>query len=187
MLTFLVCYWHTFLHALACLETRFMTLQAMHPPPSSVDYELRYALRINLLRGVIVRCAAQRKGLVALFVMLSNYMHDMATGIFAVAAVAAWVLTRMDPEPPAVPTVRHLARTLTRFGWHAFFWILVLGVVRAVTYREYEWSEAAGRHQVTVLAVKHVILTTLVVFGLIALMRARRLAHRADHRVTESR
>jgi hypothetical protein len=47
--------------------------------------------------------------------------------------------------------------------------------VRGLTYREYEWAEAAGRDQVAALVVKHVVLVALVLAGCVFLYRLQRL------------
>jgi hypothetical protein len=58
-------------------------------------------------------------------------------------------------------------------------------MIRGITYREYEWVEAAGRGQVPVLVLKHVILVSLVTTGVIFLYRVRRLL-RAEKAITSS-
>ncbi len=51
----------------------------------------------------------------------------------------------------------------------------MFGAFRGITYREYEWVEAAGRNQVPALVVKHVFLVALVITGIVFLYRLRRL------------
>jgi len=57
-------------------------------------------------------------------------------------------------------------------------------MVRGLTYREYEWVEAAGRGQVPVLVLKHVILVSMVTAGVFVLYRVYRLlrAQASDRR-----
>jgi hypothetical protein len=55
-------------------------------------------------------------------------------------------------------------------------WTLLAGMIRGITYREYEWVEAAGRGPVPVLVLKHVILVSLVAAGVFVLYRVHRLA-----------
>jgi len=111
----------------------------------------------------------------AILVMLSNYLHDLATAIFAVSAVAAYLLRRSLAMQAAPATVQPLVQGIVRFGTFSLVCTLILGFVRGITYRKYEWVEAAGRDQVTVLVVKHVILVALVIAGLVMLYRLRRL------------
>lgn len=111
----------------------------------------------------------------AIVVMLNNYLHDLATAIFAVSAIAAWLLNRSVGMREAPEVLRPVVAGLVRVGVASLGWTLLFGMVRGWTYREYEWVEAAGRGQVPVLVVKHVILVSLVIVGIVVLHRVRRL------------
>jgi len=111
----------------------------------------------------------------AILVMLSNYMHDLATAVFAVSAVAAYLLRRSLAMQAAPATVQPLVGGIVRLGYFSLACTLVLGFFRGITYRKYEWVEAAGRDQVAVLVVKHVILVALVIAGVVMLYRLRGL------------
>ena len=52
--------------------------------------------------------------------------------------------------------------------------ITVFGVVRMLAYRTYEWSEAAGDSQITVLIVKHILLTAVFLWGAYYYVRSRK-------------
>lgn len=111
----------------------------------------------------------------ALLVMLNNYLHDLATAVFAVSAIAALLLERrLRHYPETTAALEPVVRALGRVGFGALIWILAAGVIRALAYRRYEWAEAAGRGQVTVLAVKHVVLVLFTIIGVVALVRLRR-------------
>lgn len=112
----------------------------------------------------------------AVLVMLNNYMHDLMTALFAVSAAAAWLLLRSAPMCQAPEALRPVARGLVRIGVFSLIWTLLGGIVRALAYERYEWMESAGRAQVPALVVKHVILVSLVISGLVMLHRVRRLA-----------
>ncbi len=107
--------------------------------------------------------------------MLNNYMHDLATAVFAVSALAAWFLLRSRAAGSAPDALRPVIDGLVRVGLLALAWTLAGGVIRALAFRRYEWMEAAGRSQIPALVVKHVILAALVVTGLVVLIRVRRL------------
>lgn len=112
----------------------------------------------------------------AVLVMLNNYMHDLMTALFAVSVLAAWFLLRSAPMREAPDAIRPVATGLIRVGLFSLAWTLLGGVARALAYEKYEWMEAVGRAQVPALVVKHVILVTLVVAGLLILNKVRRLA-----------
>jgi hypothetical protein len=111
----------------------------------------------------------------AILVMLSNYLHDLATAIFAVSAITAYLLRRSLAMQNAPTTLEPVVRGVVRTGYAALVWTLVFGFVRGLTYREYEWAEAAGRDQVAALVVKHVVLVALVLAGCVFLYRLQRL------------
>ena len=115
----------------------------------------------------------------AVLILLNNYLHDLATAVLAVSALAAWFLLRTPAARRAPEAMRPVARGLVRTGLVALAWTLAGGVVRALAYREYEWMEAAGRGQVPALVVKHVVLVSLVGLGLAVLWRVHRLLGRA--------
>ena len=102
----------------------------------------------------------------AILVMLNNYFHDLSTAVFAVSAIAAWLVVRSRAMEKAPAAVRPLAAGLVKVGIASFVWTLLGGWIRGITYREYEWVDAAGRGQVPVLVLKHVILFSLVVAGI---------------------
>ncbi len=112
----------------------------------------------------------------AILVMLNNYFHDLATAVFAVSAIAAWLLYRSRALQQAPAAVRPVAEGLVKVGIASLVWTLLAGMIRGITYREYEWVEAAGRGQVPVLVLKHVILVSLVAAGVFVLVRVHRLA-----------
>ena len=112
----------------------------------------------------------------AIFVMLNNYMHDLATAVFAVSALAAWFLLRSPAASDARDALRPVIDGLVKVGLISLAWTLAGGAVRGLAFRRYEWMEAAGRDQIPALVVKHVILITLVVCGLTMLYRVRRFA-----------
>lgn len=111
----------------------------------------------------------------AVLIMLNNYFHDLATAVLAVSGVAAWLLLRSATACEAPEVLRPVADGLVRTGLIALAWTLLGGVIRALAYREYEWMEAAGKNQVPALVVKHIILVSMVILGLVMLYRVRRL------------
>lgn len=60
--------------------------------------------------------------------------------------------------------------------------IIALGLVRALVYRSFEWNQAAGQSQITLLIVKHLVLTVIFVFGLVYYIRAYKLVKKESCR-----
>ena len=111
----------------------------------------------------------------AILVMLNNYLQDLATAVFAVSALAAWFLLRSPAARRAPEALKDVINGLVKVGVIALIWTLAGGAVRALAFRRYEWMEAAGRSQIPALVVKHVILVSLVIAGLVVLHRVRQL------------
>ena len=111
----------------------------------------------------------------AVVIMINNYLHDLATAVFAVSALAAYFLLRSPASREAGAALQPVVAGLVRVGFFALVWTLAGGVVRALAYRRYEWMEAVGRDQVPALIVKHVILVSLVIAGLVVFFHVRRL------------
>jgi hypothetical protein len=120
----------------------------------------------------------------AILVIMNNYLHDLATAVFAVSAVAALLLRRSAALEAAPRALGPVVTGLYRVGLFALAWTLVAGMFRGLTYQRYEYWEAARYAQADVpglvpaLVLKHLVLVALVALGVVALVRLRRLGTR---------
>ena len=102
-----------------------------------------------------------------IFVMVSNYFHDLAVALLASNILVVWYLGRlMAKEPSRGAVLRYTLRKLSRVTYGALAFVLVGGAVRAWFFMDYEWNPAVGRGQVAALVVKHILLVTLTIVGL---------------------
>lgn len=108
----------------------------------------------------------------AVIIMLNNYFHDLAVAFLFASTLMARATLRYQPEDSSP----RLARMLNRVAWGALIWVLVGGAVRAWFYMEYEWLPKAGTAQIPALAVKHVFLVALTVWGLKGILDLKRIA-----------
>jgi len=134
------------------------------------------ASRANVVSGVLLQQGVFKMTFdefLAIVVMLNNYFHDLATAVFAVSALAAYLLQRTVAMASVPEILRPVVTGLVKIGSYALLWTLLGGVIRALAYRRYEWVEAAGRGQVVALGLKHVILVSLVVLGIFVLHKVR--------------
>lgn len=109
-------------------------------------------------------------------VMLNNYFHDLAVALLISNLALMWLLARELPQENEglQKIAARVFGKLSRITYAALAFVLLGGVVRTLTYREYEWMAAAGRGQVLALILKHILLASCVVIGLsfqIALIR----------------
>ncbi|HPR63286.1 MAG TPA: hypothetical protein PK014_03620 [Thermoanaerobaculia bacterium] len=98
--------------------------------------------------------------LIPALVYLNNYLHDLATAFFFVTTLYAWWTRACLPDAPP-----NLFRNLKRLALMSFLLILLLGVVRTIHYRTYEWFPALERSQVTILIGKHVVLAGITAWA----------------------
>ena len=110
----------------------------------------------------------------ALVVMLNNYFHDLAVAFLFASSLMAHLVLRHWPGKPSP----RLVQVLQRVAWGSLAWVMIGGAVRAWFYQEYEWLPKAGTAQVPALAIKHVLLVALTVWGLVGVVRLGRLNDR---------
>lgn len=110
---------------------------------------------------------------VALFYMLNNFLHDFAVALLLAALFVIWLVGR-PKLGLADAALRAVYARLAKLTYACWAVILIGGAIRTAGYREYEWSEAAGRGQVTALLVKHILLGALVLIGVFGQWRLRR-------------
>jgi putative copper export protein len=114
----------------------------------------------------------------AVLVLLNNFLHDFSAAGWLFSAVVLWsVLRKMDPKDRARRNMDHIL-LLMRFSLAG---IIVFGLFRALAYKKYEWSAAAGEGQITLLIVKHILLAGVFVAGLVLYIRARTILRKTQN------
>ena len=109
-------------------------------------------------------------------VMMNNYFHDVATALLAASAFCLYAAHRVQESigtPGAALFFLKTHRIMVKFFRFAFWWIILGGVPRTVFYASFEWNHFADRQQVPALIVKHVLMTVLVVWGVVAWRRLK--------------
>lgn len=112
----------------------------------------------------------------SILVMLNNYFHDFSVALLFSSLLVVAVIERVGGKPEfnsCLELSYRIYRVMIRFIIGAWIFIIVGGVIRTITYAEYEWSEAAGRGQVAALIVKHILLVSFVVAGTWLQLRLR--------------
>lgn len=111
----------------------------------------------------------------ALLVLLNNFMHDFSAAGWLVGSVLLWsILRRTFDAQEARSAVSGIVQLIVTTMRISFVGIVVFGGVRMAAYTTYEWNEAAGDSQITLLIVKHVLLAGVFFWGLIHYLRARK-------------
>lgn len=106
----------------------------------------------------------------AILVLLNNFMHDFSAAGWIFSSVLLWMLLRRGlPAGEVLTDVYSRIRMLMQYS---VVGIVLFGFVRVLAYRQYEWSAAAGDAQITVLIVKHVLLTGIFIWGVVLYRKA---------------
>ena len=102
-----------------------------------------------------------------LAVMLNNFMHDFSAAGWLIAAVLMWRLLKRElpVDSDGRDAVLDMFRLLNRFMWWTLAGIVGFGVIRLLAYTRYEWNPQAGDAQVTMLIIKHIVLTAIFAWG----------------------
>ncbi len=113
----------------------------------------------------------------AIVLMMNNYLHDVATAMLIASGYVMWVLWKGMGSDTGADAARYFIRIyyrITKLAWFSFVWILLFGVPRVIYYKEFEWSNMAGRGQVPALIVKHILAFSLVAVGAVLWVKVRR-------------
>jgi len=122
----------------------------------------------------------------ATLVLLNNFLHDFSAAGWLFGSVLLWSMMRKDiSNPVAGRFIADNLKTVLFLMRLSLAGIVVFGIVRTLAYKTYEWNAAAGQSQITLLIIKHVILTGVFAVGLIYYIRARKLVRKAVNAKTE--
>jgi hypothetical protein len=114
-------------------------------------------------------------------IMFNNYAHDVATALLIAGAFTMHSIARVQRvlnNPVATLFFVKTYDMMTGLFRFALWWIILGGIPRTIFYTSFEWANAADKLQVPALAVKHVLLVTAVVWGIIAWRRLKRKVER---------
>jgi cytochrome c oxidase assembly factor CtaG len=122
----------------------------------------------------------------AIVLMMNNYLHDVATALLIASGYVMWVLWKgLDPEAghDAISYFVRMYYRITKLSQFSFIWILLFGIPRVIYYKEFEWSNMAGRGQVPALIAKHILAFTLVACGAALWMKVRKKVRELEQRL----
>lgn len=117
----------------------------------------------------------------AVLILLNNFMHDFAAAGWLFGSVLLYLTIKgKDPDSFKNEELIEIFKRIIMLMKISLAGIIVFGIVRMLAYKTYEWNEAAGQSQVTMIIVKHIILTVIFVFGLMYFLKARKLVRNED-------
>jgi hypothetical protein len=110
-------------------------------------------------------------------IMMNNYFHDVATALLIASAFALHAVVRIQKSmdtPEATVFFLKTYELMVKLFRFALWWVILGGVPRTIFYTSFEWANAADKLQVPALMVKHVMIVTAVVWGIIAWRRLKK-------------
>ncbi len=110
-------------------------------------------------------------------IMMNNYFHDMATGLMVGSGFALHAIMRIQASMNTTEATLFFLKTnshMKKLFKFALWWVVLGGVPRTIFYTSFEWANAADKLQIPALAVKHVMMFTAVVWGIIAWRRMQK-------------
>ena len=117
----------------------------------------------------------------ALLVLLNNFMHDFSAAGWLFGTVILWVVVKNQKKGDRPhPTVVAVTTVTRRLMLYCLGGIVGFGVIRLLAYKQYEWSAAAGDAQVTLLIVKHILLTAIFFWGVVFFRKSRHIVLEGD-------
>lgn len=106
----------------------------------------------------------------ALFILMNNFLHDLAAAIWICGSVLLWLLSKeVDKEGSSGVLNAFFRKVFKKFSFLTLGSLVVIilgGIVRTAAYRQFEWIPAVGRGQVVVLIIKHILFFLAVAVGL---------------------
>jgi hypothetical protein len=114
---------------------------------------------------------------VGVAIMMNNYFHDVATALLIASAFALHAIVRIQKSmetPEATVFFLKAYGLMVKLFRFALWWVILGGVPRTIFYTSFEWANAADKLQVPALMVKHVMIVTAVVWGIIAWRRLKK-------------
>ena len=110
-------------------------------------------------------------------IMMNNYFHDMATGLLVGSGFALHAIMRIQASMNTPEATLFFLKTnshMKKLFKFALWWVVLGGIPRTIFYTSFEWANAADKLQIPALAVKHVMMFAVVVWGIVAWRRMQK-------------
>jgi len=106
---------------------------------------------------------------IGIMIMLNNYFHDFATSLvvvstFGMKALITFLEAKKSPDIANIVT--SLYPKMVHMAGSSVVFVFFAGIIRAFTFKDFEWNHAVENGQVMALMIKHVILFILFGYGI---------------------
>lgn len=103
------------------------------------------------------------------FIMMSNYFHDVATALFPASGVVLWIVYKRFESSVRTEESRKyflkIYKSISRFAIFSVSWILIAGLLRIVYFTDFEWANAVEKSHESALIAKLIIALFFVIIG----------------------
>ena len=106
----------------------------------------------------------------SVIIIINNYFHDVATAFLAAVAILMLLVDKKmgsQKDPQIIKLYVDLYRKFTRVARFALVWIIIGGIPRIIFYKQIEWDMAMGKGIIVALIIKHILMFTTVLIGLL--------------------
>ncbi|MBI4689785.1 MAG: hypothetical protein HY754_05920 [Nitrospirae bacterium] len=112
--------------------------------------------------------------LIAVFIMMNNYFHDVAIATLLASGVTMWLMVKNlgdKRDEPAIKYFLAMHHRMTLLAKFSIYWIMVGGIPRILAYKRFEWANAVETNHVSCLIIKHIITFIFVCSGVYVWLR----------------
>jgi hypothetical protein len=117
----------------------------------------------------------------AVFILMNNYFHDVATAMLMASSITMWLILRKhnNNSPDTISFLLRLYHSISKIVIISWIWIVAGGTLRIVTFMDFEWAHAVARNQEYGLIIKYIIAFSMMAGGtylwLVLIGRIRKL------------
>lgn len=111
-----------------------------------------------------------------LAIMTNNYAHDVAAALLATSALVLHSIMRIQVlmnDPAGTLFFIRTYDMMVKYFKLALLWIVIGGIPRTIYFKSFEWNHFADKLQIPALLLKHVLITIMVIFGIVAWRRLK--------------
>ncbi|MEE9523836.1 MAG: hypothetical protein V3V59_03685 [Thermodesulfovibrionales bacterium] len=104
----------------------------------------------------------------AVFVLMSNYFHDVATAMLMACGIAMWILLVQYEklnDPSVKPYFLWIYDGMRKIVIFSIVWIMAGLVLRVATWRSFEWKNAVTNSHEQGLIAKYIIAVVIIITG----------------------
>lgn len=128
--------------------------------------------------------------MMGVFVLMNNYFHDVATAMLLVASLLMMFMIREVERHGNIETKKLFLDVYPKISHiigGTIVFIIMAGIVRTFTYKDFEWANAVGNEQVPAIIVKHVLVVLFLFFGFRGWFRVHKRVKEMREEIVELR